>query len=436
MSQQRRTAYEAGFKLKVVAFALETNNSVAARRFSVNEKQVRMWRKNQAALKKMPKHKKAARGLSVAFPELERQLHDWVLSQRQNGFIVTRIMIRIQALKLKKQLKIPESFVASVGWCTRFMKRADLCLRKRTKISQKLPQDLETKVESFQRFTINLRKKHDFELGQIGNMDETPLCFDLPANETVETKGAKTVLIKTTGHEKLRFTVVLCCLANGTRLPPVIIFKRKTLPKRAKFPSGVIVWAHPKGWMDEQGTLEWLDKVWNKRPGALLKKRSMLVWDSFRGHKTEAVANKLESINTSVSLIPGGLTSILQPLDVCLHKPFKDRLRTKWNNWMQTSHAPLTKGGNLKKVDIVTISEWVKDAWLSIPAEMIVKSFKKCCISNAMDGSEDDVLYEDRDEISEYDSEDELHPDVPLTETEFYELFGNSDSESEFDGFE
>ena len=28
----------------------------------------------------------------------------------------------------------------------------------------------------------------------------------------------------------------------------------------------------------------------------------------------------------------------------------------------------------------------------------IVKSFKKCCISNAMDGTEDDMLWEDADE--------------------------------------
>lgn len=36
-----------------------------------------------------------------------------------------------------------------------------------------------------------------------------------------------------------------------------------------KFPAGVIIRAHEKGWMDENGTVEWLEKVWNKRPGAL-----------------------------------------------------------------------------------------------------------------------------------------------------------------------
>ena len=34
-------------------------------------------------------------------------------------------------------------------------------------------------------------------------------------------------------------------------------------------------------------------------------------------------------------------------------------------------------------------------AWKAIPKSIIVKSFKKCCISNALGGSEDDILWED-----------------------------------------
>ena len=34
-------------------------------------------------------------------------------------------------------------------------------------------------------------------------------------------------------------------------------------------------------------------------------------------------------------------------------------------------------------------------AWKAIPDIIFVRSFKKCCISNALDGSEDDILWED-----------------------------------------
>jgi len=34
-------------------------------------------------------------------------------------------------------------------------------------------------------------------------------------------------------------------------------------------------------------------------------------------------------------------------------------------------------------------------AWKAIPESIIVRSLKKCCISSALDGSEDDILWED-----------------------------------------
>jgi len=37
----------------------------------------------------------------------------------------------------------------------------------------------------------------------------------------------------------------------------------------------------------------------------------------------------------------------------------------------------------------------VSAAWKAIPESIIVRFYKKCCISNALDGSEDDILWED-----------------------------------------
>ena len=41
-------------------------------------------------------------------------------------------------------------------------------------------------------------------------------------------------------------------------------------------------------------------------------------------------------------------------------------------------------------------------------SEIIVKSLKKCGISNALDGSEDDILYEESDASSENNHEDDF----------------------------
>ena len=44
------------------------------------------------------------------------------------------------------------------------------------------------------------------------------------------------------------------------------------------------------------------------------------------------------------------------------------------------------------------VVRWVSAEWKAIPESIIVRSFKKCCISNALDGSEDNILCEDNGE--------------------------------------
>ena len=63
------------------------------------------------------------------------------------------------------------------------------------------------------------------------------------------------------GQKKDHFTVVLTCMRDGTKLKPMVIFKRKTMPKDP-VPPGLVVHVHPKGWMDENGMYVWLQKVW------------------------------------------------------------------------------------------------------------------------------------------------------------------------------
>uniref|UniRef100_A0A8C5WL18 HTH CENPB-type domain-containing protein n=1 Tax=Leptobrachium leishanense TaxID=445787 RepID=A0A8C5WL18_9ANUR len=437
-SKRPRSSYDASFKLNVIKAAESSNNSATARQFDIAESTVRDWRKKKTELEMMPRTKKACRGLSSAYPKLESTLYDWIMEHRNNGYALSRTAIRLHALKLKKssEFGVNSNFLASAGWCKRFMERHNLTLRQRTKLSQKLPKDLEEKVDSFHRYVLKLRHQHNYELGQIGNMDETPMTFDLPGNRSVHTKGEKTVLVKTTVHEKTHFTVVLTCMADGTKLKPLVIFKRKTLPKNAKFPSGVVVRAQPKGWMDEDGIRFWLDKIWCHRPGSLLRKRALLVWDMLSAHLKKSIKSAVRNACTDIAVIPGGLTSQLQPLDVCLNKPFKDRLRQMWADWMCSDALTTTKSGLPQRLDITVVCRWVKDAWESMPPEMIQKSFRKCGISNAMDGTEDDAIYEDV-ENSEDETDDTIDPylDTAKSQDDIIALSEEEDSDTDFEGF-
>lgn len=176
-------------------------------------------------------------------------------------------------------------------------------------------------------------------------MDEVPLQFDVPSNRTVDDNGVKTVTVKTSGHEKSHYTVVLACCADGTKLPPMLIFKGKTMPKE-DIPQGVIVHVHDKGWMDQDGMKIWFEKVWSRRPGGLLCKPALLVLDQFRAHITKNTKKIAAEQKTKLAVIPGGLTSQLQPLGVSINKPFKAAMRDEWNQWMKSSGDNLTPAGS------------------------------------------------------------------------------------------
>ena len=159
-----------------------------------------------------------------------------------------------------------------------------------------------------------MRREKDYPLSLIGNADQTPLTFDMPAVSTIDFSGTSSISIKTTGHEKNHFTVMLACMADGTKLKPYIIFKRKTAAKNVEFPTGIIVRFQQKGWMDDALFRDWIDIVWASRPGGKSKKdSSLLVLDAFRCHRSEDQLKHLKKQHkTDVAIIPGGMTSILQ----------------------------------------------------------------------------------------------------------------------------
>ncbi|CAG8433156.1 9557_t:CDS:2 [Diversispora eburnea] len=165
-------------------------------------------------------------------------------------------------------------------------------------------------------------------------MDETPLSFDIPSNMTVEETGASTVSIRKTGHEKSNFTVVLSCMEDGTKLPPLIIFKLVNVPFQI-FPSGVVIRADREGYMNSDEMIWWIENVWNLHATRSINPCSLLVLDTFRGHLTDVVKRRFDEKNTNLAVVPGGLTSKLQPLDVCINKSFKNKYRE--SEWVQTS---------------------------------------------------------------------------------------------------
>ena len=111
------------------------------------------------------------------------------------------------------------------------------------------------------------------------------------------------------GNER-SFTVTLAVAADGSKLPPKVIFKGVRHPRDLVVPESLCVSFHKKGWMDEEGVKEWIRQCLPRTPR---NEQSLLVWDSFRAHLTDEVKAALNRRKIDVAVIPGGLTPVLQP---------------------------------------------------------------------------------------------------------------------------
>jgi len=80
-------------------------------------------------------------------------------------------------------------------------------------------------------------------------------------------------------------------------------------------------------------------------------------------------------------------------------------MHEEWAKWTEAPTHHVTTAGRVKRPSISNVCEWVKNPWQRVKSETIVKYFKKCGISNALDGSEDDILYGESDASSENNHE-------------------------------
>ena len=120
--------------------------------------------------------------------------------------------------------------------------------------------------------------------------------------------------------------------------------------------------------MDEAVMLVWVEEPLKayieQAPDGIIP---LLILDSYQCHMMALVVNQIQEMGMEVIHIPGGCTGLCQPVDVGFNKPFKDRLRDLWINWMiDEGLATGTTTSPSRKV----VAEWID----AIIAEMKIET--------------------------------------------------------------
>lgn len=74
----------------------------------------------------------------------------------------------------------------------------------------------------------------------------------------------------------------------------------------------------------------------------------------------------------------------MQPIDVGIGKPFKDRLKRQWNEWIRSLDA----NSRIPIASRSMVIEWVVDSWETITPEIAQNAWRKSDLSYFQDSVE------------------------------------------------
>jgi hypothetical protein len=99
---------------------------------------------------------------------------------------------------------------------------------------------------------------------------------------------------------------------------------------------------------------------------------AMLLLDTYSVHRMQTVQEAIQALNCDTIFIPGGLTPILQPLDISVNKPVKDYIRDAYSRWARNTFNVERGLARPERKDVAT---WLSQAWNLVSIDTIKNGF-------------------------------------------------------------
>lgn len=182
-----------------------------------------------------------------------------------------------------------------------------------------------TQVTRFYDLLDEQMKKYNIGPDALYNMDETGIMTTTnKPPKVLSISGKKQVGIISSAERGQLTTIICCCNATGSFVPPFMIFARKRMQERLLdgAPPGTHATCTPNGWTNGESFLLWLKMfVQHVRPSEA--KRVLLLLDNHESHKYYPALEFASQNHVTFVSFPPHTTHRLQPLDVAVYGPIK-----------------------------------------------------------------------------------------------------------------
>lgn len=343
-------------QLRIVLYALCEGLGQASRVLLTDTQLIRSW------LREARKRVRRAEREDGAHADGTNRMVAWVLSMREQQLPITESNLLHKAAALKKRGAFGDSFRVSYNWAVSFMLHHRLGIRtvgEAATLARCLPLPLKAKMKAFRGFTQKVIKSGELPGRSVAAMDELCLFLDL---SLLQDESRCSEALGLSGSLPL-VTVFLAVLADGTMLPSLVL--ANTRPADKVLPEFIRLAAGPQSLTVGEAMDLWTDKVWLQHVASpTLPRKSVLVLDRHRGHLGDAFLTSVGELGTLPALIPGGCSSHLQPLEICLKPVLQRLLVSRWAKFTagkpkeleETSHHHL-------RVNVATVLvDWLVEA--------------------------------------------------------------------------
>ena len=268
----------------------------------------------------------------------EQDLVDFLLNSAKIGCARTRkevlaIVGRMLSARGSKEL-------VTSGWWNRFINRhAQLALRTPATLSiSRARASTRECIDGY--FDVLEKVLEDTGLidhpALIFNMDETGFPLDPKPLKTVHSRGERKPFSVSSGS-KSQVTVVACVSASGQSIPPLVIWKRKSMTvemANGEIP-GTQYGFSEKGWMQRKLFNSWFKKLFIRYAPA--SRPLLLLLDGHSSHYCPETLSFAAENDVIVFVLPPNTTHLTQPLDKGVFGPFKIHWRRVCHDF-QVSH--------------------------------------------------------------------------------------------------
>ncbi|KAF7576139.1 hypothetical protein PtrM4_003790 [Pyrenophora tritici-repentis] len=310
-------------------------------------------------------------------PQQELELVRYIEKLTKRGIPPTREMVRNFSSEVAHQ-QLSES------WVTRFINRHEIHLISKWTSAMDRTRHLADSESKYRLYFELLHRKiteYHLEARDIYNMDEKGFLIGLIGRSkrifSRRQWEKKEVRASLQDGSREFLTVLACCCADGSSLPPALIYAAKNGAIRSSWVEDIKAGEHevfvsssPTGWSNDNVGLAWLEQVFDRSTKQRSGRWRLLILDGHGSHLTMEFIKYCDRHRILLMILPPHSTHTLQPLDVVLFKPLSQAYSNELTNHLHKAQGLIP----IKKGDFFPLF-W--SAWISSFTEsLILKAFE------------------------------------------------------------